>query len=122
MIISTVICWLVLLGFIWPSSSTHQVSREEYHRICRGDWQKKLIEKQKRIISGNLGDGKYIITIPVLAGLADMIHGYVAGFIWSMFTDRAFIIQHIDDLDQNCQQRYHSLIHSFIQSLTLLLK
>ena len=100
-----IIATIALAWFISSSFSTQQVSREDYHRICRGDWQKKLIEKQKRILSGNLDDGKYIITIPVLAGLADMIHGYIAGFVWSMFTDRAFIIHHIEDLDQNCQQR-----------------
>lgn len=38
------------------------------------------------------------------AGLADMVLGYVSAFLWSILTDRAYILLRIDDMGR-CNQR-----------------
>lgn len=40
-----------------------------------------------------------------MAGLADVILGYVSGFLWALLTGRTFLILHLPNLDGACNSR-----------------
>lgn len=74
--------------------------------MCGGltGWQRNYTERQYKMLSGEV-PGRYIVGVPVKAGLADVILGYVSGLLWALLTDRVFLIQHIPNLDGECNQR-----------------
>lgn len=47
---------------------------------------------------------RYLVSIPVKGGFADMLHNVMTGFLWSLLSRRAFLILHIDKLEK-CEQR-----------------
>lgn len=48
---------------------------------------------------------KYGIGVPIKAGLADVLLGYVTAFLLSVFSKRAFLIQKVDRLEFECDTR-----------------
>jgi hypothetical protein len=86
---------------------------KEYSDVCGWGWQDDYIAMHRSMMQGKT-KGKYIIAIPVKAGLADMIHGYISAFIWALITDRAFLItrvpilDHEDDTQRTIEFGYHS--------------
>jgi hypothetical protein len=48
---------------------------------------------------------KYAISIPIKAGLADVLLGYVTAFLMSYFSDRAYLIQKVYSLESECDTR-----------------
>lgn len=76
---------------------------ESYEPLCGKEWQSRYHKLHDSIMTGT-SDPKYFISVPVKAGLADNMFGYVSGFLWSLMTDRAFLILHDPNL-QGCQQR-----------------
>jgi hypothetical protein len=87
------------LSFVVVHSSIHV----EEHHICGSTWHIRYADLHRSIVSGE-SHPKYLISVPVEAGLADIMFGYVTGFIWSLLTDRAFLILHDEHLE-GCEQR-----------------
>jgi hypothetical protein len=48
--------------------------------------------------------GKYIVGVPVMAGLADVLLGYVSSLLWALITGRTFLIMDLPNLDGNVLQ------------------
>lgn len=61
------------------------------------NWRKEYHDRHQSMINGHI-PGRYIINVPVEAGLADIVFGYVAGFIWALLTNRTFLIIHDEHL------------------------
>lgn len=85
--------------------------QEEYNSVCKSNWQKRYENLHKKIVSGDIA-GKYIVAVPVLAGLADILLGYVSAFMWALLTDSAFFILRVDPFfdftQRNIEMAYHS--------------
>lgn len=83
----------------------------DYSKVCGNKWQQKYMDLHNGIISGNI-QGKYIVSLPVHAGLADVMLGYVSSFLWALLTNSAFLIARIDSFYDNTTRivefGYHS--------------
>jgi hypothetical protein len=78
---------------------------EKSAAICgTTNWYKEYIQRHRDMMAGKI-EAKYLISFPVKAGLADMILGYVSGFLWSLITKRVFLILRVDNIDNLCNQR-----------------
>ena len=82
----------------------------EYEEVCGWDWQEDYIRLHRAIMSGERG-GRYIVAIPVKAGMADMIHGYISAFLWAIISDRAFLIERVEHLDDDTQRTIEFAYH-----------
>lgn len=91
---------LVLLSVCVLTDSI-SIGNEDYETVCGNIWQPKYTETHKAILNGDLPQ-RYFVSVPVKAGLADVILGYISGFLWAMLTNRAFVILHVDSMD-NCE-------------------
>lgn len=107
--------FILVLASIWyiavasaPTYYNHQehIEKALNEKCDVTHWINNRREYQDRILASNdtIRNAKYVVAIPVKAGLADVILGYVAGFVWSLILDRPFIIQHVADLG-DCEQR-----------------
>lgn len=77
-----------------------KIGNEDYDAVCGNNWQTKYTETHQAILNGDLPQ-RYLVSVPVKAGLADVLLGYVSGFLWAILTNRAFMILHVDSMD-NC--------------------
>lgn len=83
----------------------------EYAKVCGNKWQQKYIDLHKSIISGQR-PGKFIIAVPVHAGLADVMLGYVSSFLWALITNSAFMIARVDKFWDNTTRHIEFGYHS----------
>lgn len=74
-----------------------------FEHVCGRGWQGKYEQLHSSIMSGK-SEPKYFISVPVEAGLADIVFGYISGFLWALMTDRAYLIVYDPHL-HGCQQR-----------------
>ena len=75
------------------------------HELCgSGSWQKKYTKLHAEMTKGEI-KGKYIVGVPVLAGVADVMLGFVSTFLWALLTDRVFYVLRINDLNHKCNER-----------------
>jgi hypothetical protein len=82
-----------------------------YKDICGWTWQKDYSKLHRRIMAGELPP-KFIISIPVKQGLADMTHGYITAFMWALLSNRAFLIERVNRLDDERQHTIDFAYHS----------
>lgn len=70
-------------------------------------WAQNYKAMWKSIMDPNHGafPKRYGIGVPIKAGLADVLLGYVTAFLLSVFTNRAFLIQKVDRLEFECDTR-----------------
>lgn len=107
-----VIVVLISIEFIATTSVSINYKHQEHiekeiHQQCDVTHLiSKRREHQDKILSSNdtIRNAKYVVARPAKAGLADVILGYVAGFVWSLILNRPYVIQHIADLG-DCEQR-----------------
>lgn len=76
------------------------ISNEDYKTVCGTAWQSKYSELHRSILSGKASP-RYLVSVPVKEGLADLSLGYVSAFLWALITNRAYMVMHVDKLD-NC--------------------
>lgn len=81
-------------------------TRNLYCSICGEDWQDNYKSLHRSILEGK-STGRYLLSIPIEAGLSDILVGYISGFIWALLTNRAFLIYQLDDFteDNSCARR-----------------
>lgn len=96
---------LALLGFLLFAAGVTGFLDDKSAAICGStDWYKQYVQRHHDMRAGKIPT-KYFISFPVKAGLADMILGYISGFLWSLLTERVFLILRVDDIDNLCNQR-----------------
>jgi len=83
----------------------------EYGKVCGLKWQQKYIDLHKSILNGDR-PGKFIIAVPVHAGLADVMLGYVSTFLWALLTNSAFMIARVDRFWDNTTRHIEFGYHS----------
>lgn len=93
------VCLLVCL----LPSIDGSTAREDYVATCGWGWQERYMQLHADTVAGKR-DGKFVVAIPVKAGLADVIHGYISAFLFALLTDRAFLILRVPRLDDNTQR------------------
>lgn len=82
----------------------------DYEEVCGWSWQEVYIHLHHSIMSGKR-HGKYIVAIPVKAGLADVLHGYISAFLWALISERAFLVERVDRLDDDTQRTIEFAYH-----------
>eukprot|EP01041_Mallomonas_annulata_P004344 gene4344-8649_t len=68
-----------------------------YSEICGNVWQEQYAKMHKSYIQ-NKYPSNIIISVPIVSGLADIILGYVTGFLISILTDRPYFILNSDKM------------------------
>lgn len=66
---------------------SQQIESENDAELCGTSWKTKYTELHRNILEGR-SQGRYIVAVPVKAGLADVLLGYTSAFLWALLTDR----------------------------------
>ena len=101
---------LGLLGLLLRMGRCSLRHAKDYEEVCGWEWQEDYIRQHRAIMSGEKR-GRYVVAIPVKAGMADMIHGYISAFMWALISDRAFLIEHVGYLDDDTQRTIEFAYH-----------
>ena len=108
--------WLLFYAAIVQTCKAASQPSKEYVETCGWHWQERYIKLHNEIVFGATSPlsspPRLVIAIPVKAGLADMVLGYVSAFLWALLTDRAFLIARLDHLDDSTQRTIEFGYHS----------
>ena len=101
---------LGLLGLLFLPLGQSLRHSKEYEEVCGWEWQEHYIRLHHAIMNGER-QGRYIVAVPVKAGMADVIHGYISAFLWAIISDRAFLVERVDHLDDDTQRTIEFAYH-----------
>eukprot|EP01041_Mallomonas_annulata_P007141 gene7141-14534_t len=112
MVLNIQLAYVILIFLlILLTESSENLNHRSYREICGKEWHKEYTHLHNSVISGQR-QGKYLISVPVHAGLADNVLGYVSGFLWALLSNRAYMILAVDAFPDQSQRTISFAFHS----------
>jgi len=68
---------------------------DDYESFCGRGWQQSYINVHDSSFNSRPGN-KYVVSVPVWAGPADMMLGYVSAFMWALLNNASYFITSVE--------------------------